>query len=64
MCKLWEDRLNEYAEEYAKEEKYQYSLEIAMEMLQGGKLTLEEISEYSRLPLETVKELAEQLKPA
>ena len=56
MCKLWEDSLNERIEE----EKY----EIVMKMLQGGKLTLEEISDYSNLPIETVKELAEQLKPA
>ena len=56
MCKLWEDRLNERVEE----EKY----EIAMKFLQKGNSTLEEIAENCDLPIETVKELSEQLKPA
>ena len=56
MCKLMED--------YVKEAEYQKSLDFALKMLQRGKLTLEEISDYSDLPLETVKELAEQMKPS
>ena len=56
MCKLMED--------YVKEAEYQRSLDFALKMLQRGKLTLEEISDYSDLPLETIKELAEQMKPA
>ena len=56
MCKLWEDSLNERIEE----EKY----EIAMKFLQKGNITLEQIAECCNLPIETVKELSEQLKPA
>ena len=56
MCKLMEDMLNENA--------IQERIDIAMNMLQGGKLTLDEIANYSNLPLETIKELAEQMKPA
>ena len=60
MCKLMED----FAKETAREAEYQKSLDFALKMLQRGKITLEEISDYSDLPLETVKELAEQMKPA
>ena len=56
MCKLVEDMLSE--------NEYQKSIDFAMKLLQRGKETLEEIAEDSDLPLETVKELAEQMKPA
>ena len=36
-------------------------IEIAEKMLEGGKLSLEDIALYSKLPLETVKELAERI---
>lgn len=37
-------------------------LEAARNMLSKNKLTLEEIAEYTELPLETVQQLAEELK--
>lgn len=36
-------------------------IEIAEKMLEGGKLSPEDIALYSRLPLEKVKELSEQI---
>ena len=37
---------------------YQASIDIAMRMIERGKLSLEEIADYSGLPLEKVQELA------
>lgn len=53
MCKAMEDMI-------ADEKR-----EIALRMLEKGKLLLEEIAEYSDLSLEEVKKLAdEELQPA
>lgn len=54
MCKLNEEMRNETAE--------MKSVEIALKMLKKGKLTYEEIAEYSGLTLEEVQELAENQK--
>ena len=52
MCKAMEDMRNEAA--------LRNSKEIALRMINAGKLSLEEIAEYSDLPLEIIKELAQQ----
>ena len=52
MCKSREDMRNEAA--------LRKSKEIALRMINVGKLSLEEIAEYSGLPLEVIKELAQQ----
>ena len=56
MCKLMEERVKEEAVIARKMEDYQ----IALKMLERGKLTLDEIAEDSGLTLEEVKELAEE----
>jgi len=50
MCKAMEDMRNESA--------INRSIEIAVRMIQEGKLTLEEIANYSLLSLDQIKELA------
>ena len=50
MCKAFE--------ETRREGELKRAVEDAKRMIAGGKLTLEEISEYADLPLETVQELA------
>ena len=54
MCKVMEDMRNETIE--------RERIEIAMDMIREGELPLEKIAKYSKLSLETVKELA--LQPA
>lgn len=53
MCKVMEELVDDLVEERAKE--------MAKKMLQKGKLSLEEIAEYSGLTLEEVKKLTLQL---
>lgn len=50
-------------EDFAVEERAEERTEIAEEMLKEGTLSLEKIAQYSRLPLETVKQLAERKVP-
>ena len=52
MCKIMED--------FATEERAEERTEIAEEMLKESSLSLEKIAQYSRLPLETIKQLAER----
>ena len=52
MCKIMEA--------FAAEEREEERIESALEMLKDGTLSLEKIAQYSHLPLETVKQLAEQ----
>ena len=54
MCKVIEDMRKEVAAEAVEWEREA----IAVNMINEGELTLEQISKYSRLPLERVKELA------
>ena len=51
MCKSMEDRIN------AK------TIEFALKMIVKGKLSFDEIAEYSGLPLDEIKALAEKNKP-
>lgn len=52
MCKIMEDMRNETALRNAKE--------IAIRMIKAGKMSLQDIAEYTELSLETVKELESQ----
>ncbi len=55
MCKIMEDLNNKAAKEAAKEKQKN----IAVSMIEKGKLSYEEISEYTGLTVEEVKTLAE-----
>ncbi len=55
MCRAMEDRLNKNATMKA--------IQIAIRMLKKGILSFEDISEYSELPIEKIKELAAQINP-
>ena len=50
MCRAMEEMRDETARKKA--------IEIALKMLSGGKLNMEEIAEYSGLTIDEVKELA------
>ncbi len=52
MCKIMEDMRNETAIRNAKE--------IAVRMIKAGKMSLEDIADYTELSLDTIKELASQ----
>ena len=56
MCKFMEER--------AKDIEYREKLHFATKLLKRGKDTIEEISELTGLPVETVHALAEELKVA
>ena len=51
---------DEIREEARNEGRNENACEIALKMISSGKLTLEEISEYSGLPIEKVRELARE----
>jgi hypothetical protein len=53
MCKIMEDMRNETALNNSKE--------IAIRMIEAGKNSLEDIADFTKLPLETVKELESQI---
>ena len=59
MCKAMEDMRNEAA----KEAERLKAIQFAINLLNRGKETFEEIAEDSGLTLAEVQELAEQLKP-
>lgn len=59
MCKIMEDMRNEAA----KEAERLKAIQFAINLLNRGKETIEEIAEDSGLTLAEVQELAEQLKP-
>jgi len=48
-------------EELIKEERLEEKEEMIIEMVKGGKLSLEEIAVYSHLPVEIVKQIAEKV---
>ena len=50
MCRAFEETRDAAA--------YQEKTDIAMRMIEGGKLRLEEIAQYTGLPIEKVQELA------
>ena len=55
MCKAEDDWLAE--------QSHDQSVEAAIKLIQIGKLTLEEISDFLKLPLDEVKELTTQNTP-
>ena len=56
MCKIME--------EFAAEEKAIQAEEMAIEMLKDGSLSIQKVSQFSKLPESKVRELAENLQPA
>lgn len=54
MCKAMEDMRNETARKAAEQTK----IEMALNMIKDGKLSLEQIAQYTMLAIERVKELA------
>lgn len=63
MCRAFEEIAFEAAKEAAEKATHEKAIDTALKMIARGRMTLEEISEDSGLPLEEVKELA-QKKPA
>lgn len=61
MCRAVEELYKEGRKEGRKEGHKEGRLETARKMLAAGKLTLEEIAEYSGLPLDEVKRLRDNL---
>ncbi len=57
MCRIFE----EYGDERAAIAQTETRTEVAEDLLRRTKLSLEEISAISRLPIEQIKELAEKL---
>lgn len=45
-----------------KNAKYEERVEIAKCMMEVGEMTLEEIAEYANIPIETVQELANDVR--
>ncbi len=56
MCKMMEDMRNEAAREAAQNK----AKKMAIRMIKAGKMSLEDIADYTELSLETIKELASQ----
>ena len=56
MCKIMEDMRNEAAQQ-AEQNK---AKKMAIRMLEAGKMSLEDIADYTELSLDTIKELASQ----
>ena len=60
MCKVLEDMRKEVAEEAAREAEERKSIEIALRLISDGRMSFEEIAGFTALPLEKVRELAQQ----
>ena len=58
MCQIFEDLAEKRAEERAEERAIEEKKGFARRMIAKGKLSIEEIAEYTDLPIEEVKELA------
>lgn len=54
MCKIMEERV--------RDTEYRKAVNIAVVMLKDGKLSHEDIAKYTSLPLDTIKQLADELK--
>lgn len=59
MCKMMEDMRREAAKEAAKEAEQNKAERTAIRMIKAGKMPLEDIADYTELPLELVKGLQE-----
>ena len=58
MCQIFEDLAEKRAKERAEERAIEEKKGFARRMIAKGKLSIEEIAEYTDLPIEEVKELA------
>ncbi len=59
MCKIME----EFAAEERADERAIQAEEMAIEMLKDGSLSIQKVSQFSKLPESKVRELAEKLQP-
>ncbi len=62
MCKLMEDLINDVVADAVTDAVKDRDIEIAKKLIALGKLSLEDISKVSKLPLSTVEELAASMK--
>ena len=60
MCKIMEDMRNEAAREAAQRAEQNKAKKMAIRMIKAGKMSLEDIANYTELSLDTIKELASQ----
>ena len=60
MCKIMEDMRNEAAREAAEQAEQNKAKKMAVRMIKAGKMSLEDIADYTELSLDTIKELASQ----
>ncbi len=60
MCKMLEDMRNEAAREAAQKAEQNKAKRTAARMIRAGKMPLEDIADYTELPLDTVRELEKQ----
>ena len=58
MCRSMEEMLNEYGEEVTEKNKR----EFAMRMIDAGKVPLNEIAEYTGLSIDSVNQLAAEVR--
>jgi len=58
MCKIMEDMRNEAAREAAQKAELNKAKKMAIRMIKAGKMSLEDIADYTELSLDTIKELA------
>ena len=65
MCKIMEDMRNEAAREAAREAAIEAeqnkAKKMAIRMIKAGKMSLEDIADYTELSLDTIKELEDQI---
>ncbi len=60
MCKIMEDMRNEAAREAAQQAEQNKARKMAIRMIKAGKMSLEDIADYTELSLDTIKELESQ----
>ena len=60
MCKIMEEMWNEAAKEAAQQAEQNKAKKMAIRMIKAGKMSLEDIADYTELSLDTIKELESQ----
>lgn len=61
MCKIMEDMRNEAAREAAREAEQKKAKKMAIRMIKAGKMSLDDISDYTELSLEELKKLEAEI---
>jgi len=61
MCDIMEELFRKESEKWLKQELYEEHIRFATDLITNGKLTLEEIAKFSKLPLDEVQRLAQSL---